>query len=76
MDSGKRSPANHAAAAIAIATHHGQRCSKHNSHGCSPPQDCDNSTAPSTATLAASTAPANPRVVRAALGAMGLIDSE
>src|SRR5665213_1706683 len=51
--------------AIAIATHHGQRCSRQSSHGASPPQYCDSSAAPSTAALATSTAPANCLVVRA-----------
>ena len=56
---------NSATIEIVIATAQGQRCNTHSSHGTSPPQYCEDSAAPSTTALAASTKPAKARVEKA-----------
>ena len=62
--SAARLPTISATRATTIAAAHGQRCSRHSSHGASPPQYCDKNAVPRTTTLANSTKPANGRGMR------------
>ena len=57
-----RLPTSRATNEIVIEAAHGQRCSRHNSQGASPPQYCDNSAAPRTTADAVSAKPAKLRV--------------